>query len=60
MIMNLKQATISGVITYFSIFIIGSILLLGFGITMNTFGLLMLLIMPFVIFLAAKNFTSVK
>jgi hypothetical protein len=52
--MNIKQATISGLITYFTIFIIGSILLFGLGITMNLFGIVMLLIMPFVIFLIAK------
>jgi hypothetical protein len=52
--MNLKQATISGLITYFIIFIAGSILLFGFGIAMNLFGLIMLAIMPFVIFLVAK------
>jgi hypothetical protein len=52
--MNLKQATIAGLITYFIIFIIGSILLFGLGISMNLFGIVMLLIMPFVIFLIAK------
>jgi hypothetical protein len=54
LVMNIKQATIAGLITYFIIFIMGSILLFGLGITMNLFGLIMLLIMPFGIFIVAK------
>jgi hypothetical protein len=54
--MNLKQATASGAMAYFIIFVIGSLLLFGFNFRMELFGLMMLLIMPFIIFLIAKYF----